>query len=131
MHRAIKRARLLEPSWTASTCTQSLHSSAPQLIPKTESKSSGPRYLPRPLGVQHPPVRADLAAPSTKSRFLSAEGRQAERKTITKELSKSYFQDFSTLSQTGGKLWLAPETVIKAEVRLICANASLSGIDQC
>lgn len=33
-----------------------------------------------------------------------------------KEFKTSYFQDFRDIEQTGGKLWLAPQTVIRQDV---------------
>lgn len=116
MQRAAKRVRLSD--WPC-VRSQPLHVSCiPRAAqPKSVNPSSNPPYLPRPLGVQAPlRSQASLESPG-RSRFLDAEGRKEERRIITKELSKSYFQDLSTLSQTGGKLWIAPETNIKAEVR--------------
>jgi len=32
------------------------------------------------------------------------------------ELNKGYFGDFADVQKTGGKAWIAPETVIRADV---------------
>jgi len=113
----ISRLRLLKPT---STNTALRYASNVTPGPSGSSSSSNPArppYLPRPLGVRQAPSKIKLTKQEEKARFLDPERRSEERKAITKELQKSYFQDLSSLSQNGGKLWIAPETVIRAEVR--------------
>lgn len=118
MQHLAKRARLLEPLIPKAS-TRCFATAPESKATKKSTKPSGPPYLPRPLGVQDPPHVYLDSKKEPKSQIWDPAERKAKRREITKELSKSYFQDLSQLSQTGGKLWIAPETVIRADVRVL------------
>lgn len=82
--------------------------------PPSQSGSKKPPPLPRPLGVLQPPGRH--VKPSLRQRaenMMSTEARMAERKHIVKEASTGYFEDYNKLRHEGGKLWVAPKTLIQ------------------
>ena len=121
MQHLAKRARLLEPLIPKAS-TRHVATAPESKATKKPTKPSGPPYLRRPLGVQDPPHVYLDSKKEVKSQIWDPAERKAKRREITKELSKSYFQDLSQLSQTGGKLWIAPETVIRADVRVVARN---------
>ncbi|GAA99277.1 uncharacterized protein L969DRAFT_386747 [Mixia osmundae IAM 14324] len=84
--------------------------------------SKSPPYLPRPVGVLHPPTTVPITKEQAQERLLSQERRMKERRHLIEEVGKGYFQDMNEIRWHGGKLWLGPPTLIRADKSLYFPN---------
>jgi len=73
--------------------------------------------LPRPLGVALQPSSEPKTWSDKKESYLNEDRQKAKRKALFKEASQGYFHDYNKARKAfGGKLWTAPNTLIREDV---------------
>jgi len=77
----------------------------------------GPPPLPRPLGLpQLPRKHTKVSLRERAERMMDKDAKIAERRHIIKQVGKGYFGDYNKLRHEGGKMWVAPKTLIQEKV---------------
>ncbi|KAI4151675.1 MAG: hypothetical protein LQ340_003370 [Diploschistes diacapsis] len=121
----------------SSTATTNAFSSAQKPTLTTTAQSPTPRAsddepiiqpLDRPLGVPSPPRPGQNSGidPRTwqerRDDFLDYDKHLERRRELTRKVSKPYFRDWSNLRHHKGKLFLAPQRLLKADKALYFPN---------
>ncbi|WVF72652.1 hypothetical protein IAT40_007470 [Kwoniella sp. CBS 6097] len=139
-------------SLTSVSATRSLSSSLPRFIPSAPGPSSkagpstptpparkgiekrtgdekpkrqpvGPGPLPRPLGIKAVPTAKAKSWNQLKQELMDDERHREKRKALVKEATQGYFHDYNRAKVAGGgKLWIAPNVLIKDERALHFPN---------
>ncbi|PNY25966.1 ATPase assembly factor ATP10, mitochondria [Tolypocladium capitatum] len=129
---ALRAARTEKPAAGASMDPKGEVEGAPIEAPRSYGKrvegNFVPKPLPRPIGMPLPPRAGEntgLDRRSMKQRkedFVDYEKHMRRRKELTAQMSRPYFRDWGNLQFHGGKSFVAPPRLFKAELALFFPN---------
>ncbi|KZT65278.1 hypothetical protein DAEQUDRAFT_801836 [Daedalea quercina L-15889] len=86
--------------------------------PKAAGKESRLPLLQRPLGVSERPTSLPQSWEQKREELLDQEKRLKKRHELVREATKGYFTDLNATRRYGGKMWIAPKTMIREDKAL-------------
>lgn len=93
--------------------------------PGIQSTRANPlQLLPRPLGTPEKPRWTPLSKEEKREQFLDENKRQERKDILMKLNSEAYYADVHKMSFHGGKMWIAPDHLIREERSLYFPDLS-------
>ncbi|WVO15910.1 hypothetical protein L204_103575 [Cryptococcus depauperatus] len=104
-------------------------SSAPAKGKAVVSENNVIPPLPRPLGIPYPPTSAAKTWTQRKAEMLDDDRAKVKRKALLNEAKQGYFHDYNRArARDGGKLWLAPDVLIREDKANYFPNISAKSL---